>query len=267
MRISFIGVGNMSGAIIKSIIGSKRVSPSDMYLYDKFDNKCDDFAAIGCNKCRDLSEVCIGSNIIVLAVKPQDYENLLVDIKNAVENPESKTFVSIAAGISTSYICDVLGANCPVVRVMPNTPLLLGVGATAISRNKYVTDKDYTKICTLFAASGTVTALDESLMNNVISVNSSSPVYLYILAQAMIDGATEQGIDEKMATELVFQTLKGSVEMLSKSGYSPSELIKMVASPNGTTEAAIKSLRNDNFNEILQRAMRECTRRANEISK
>ena len=150
---------------------------------------------------------------------------------------------------------------------MPNTPLLLGVGATAISRNKYVTDKDYTKICGLFAASGTVTALDESLMNAVISVNSTSPVYLYMLAKAMLDNSVEQGIDEKASRELVFQALKGSVEMLCKSEYSPDELIKMVASPKGTTEAALKKLNELNFCDVVSKAMYACTQRADEIGR
>jgi len=267
MRISFIGAGNMAGAIIKSIINSGRVSACDITVYDKNDEKVGTYAALGASCAKDLKSACDASGVILLAVKPQDYEELLLDIKNCCADVASKTFISVAAAISTGFISRCLGAECPVVRVMPNTPLLLGVGATAISRNEYVNDKDYTKICGLFAASGTVTAMDESLMNAVISVNSTSPVYLYLLAKAMIDNSVEQGIDRKMSTELVFQTLRGSVEMLTKSEHSPDELIKMVASPKGTTEAALKSLNDNDFCRVVSDAMYACTKRADEIGK
>lgn len=267
MKITFVGVGNMAGAIIRSIINSGRLKPQDITLFDHNETKYEPFLKLGALAAKDLTEACEASNIILLAVKPQDYQSLLEDIKSRGCCDSSKIFISVAAAISTSYICSTLGIECPVVRVMPNTPLLLGVGATAISRNKYVTDKDYTKICGLFAASGTVTALDESLMNAVISVNSTSPVYLYMLAKAMIDNSVEQGIDEKASRELVFQALKGSVEMLCKSEYSPDELIKMVASPKGTTEAALKKLNELNFCDVVSKAMYACTQRADEIGR
>lgn len=267
MRISFIGAGNMAGAIIKSIVKSGKVNASDVFVYDKIAQKVSDFAHIGCNACKTIKEACDFGDYILLAVKPQDYESLLCDIKNEAQGIESKTFISIAAAISTGYICKALGVECPVVRVMPNTPLLVGLGATAISRNEYVSDKDYTKICTLFASSGVVCTLPEELMNPVISVNSTSPVYIYMLAKAMIDGAVSQGIDQKCATELVYQTITGSAKMLKNSGLEPQELIKMVASPGGTTQAAIKSLENADFDKIISRAMNACTDRANELAK
>ena len=267
MNVSFIGAGNMASAIIKSIINSGRIDASSVFVFDKFESKIDELLSLGINKCSSLSEVCNASQNIVLAVKPQDYEDLLINIKKSATNLENKTFISIAAAISCDYICSTLGCNCAVIRVMPNTPLLLGVGATAISRNSLVNDKTYSKFCTLFAASGSVCSLDESLMNKVISVNSSSPVYLYILAQSMVEKAVSYGISEKNATELVNQTLKGSVEMLIRSGKSASELINMVASPGGTTLAAISSLDANGFSDTVKSAMDACTVRAEELSK
>lgn len=267
MRISFVGTGNMAGAIIRSILKAGRIKAQDVCVFDKFSDKCKDFCNMGAKMAHSLFDAVECSPLVLLAVKPQDYESLLLDIKNSNVNLDGKIFISIAAGISTDYVCNSLGRQVPVVRVMPNTPLLLGVGATAISRNAFVSDKDYSRICTLFAASGTVTALEESQMNAVISVNSSSPVYLYMLADAMIKGATQQGISEKMATELVFQTLKGSVEMLKKSGLSPDELIKMVASPGGTTQAAINKLNDNDFSKSVIDAMIACTNRADELSR
>ncbi len=257
----------MASAIIKSVVSSGRVSADSIYVYDKFEEKSDALLSLGIVKCASLEEACNSSDVILLAVKPQDYSELLSCVKDVTKNLSSKTFISIAAAISCAFICSVLECECPVVRVMPNTPLLLGVGATAISRNSLVTDKLYSKICTLFAASGSVCSLDESMMNKVISVNSSSPVYVYLLAKAMIGKAVLYGISEKNATELVYQTIKGSCEMLMKSGKTPDELIKMVASPGGTTLAAINSFENDGFSDVVSRAMDACTARANELSK
>ncbi len=267
MKISFIGAGNMACAIIKSIVSSGRVSGDSIYVYDKLEEKTDALCPLGINKCSCVADAVKSAENILLAVKPQDYEAVLADVKNSGADLSGKTIISIAAAISCDYICKQLDARCPVIRVMPNTPLMLGVGATAISRNSLVSDKAYSKICTLFAASGAVCSLDESLMNSVISVNSSSPVYLYMLAKAMIDKSVAYGISEKNSSELVYQTLKGSVEMLIKSGKSPDELIKMVASPGGTTLAAISSFENDCFNDVISRAMDACTARADELSK
>ncbi len=267
MKIAFIGAGNMATAIIKSIVSSKRVDADDIYIFDKFEDKMNELAKLGVNKCESIGSACDMADYAVLAVKPQDYEAVLISIKETCENIASKTIISIAAAISCRYICDTLGVNCPVIRVMPNTPLMLGIGATAVSRNDMVCDKEYSKICTLFAASGSVVSLDEGMMNKVISVNSSSPVYLYMLSKAMCDKAVEYGISEKNAKELVYMTLKGSVEMLMKSDKSPDELIKMVASPGGTTLAAIASLENNDFYENIYKAMDACTNRAEELSK
>ena len=267
MTISFIGAGNMASAIIKSVVTSGRIKPCDIFVYDKFEEKAAELSKLGVTVCKTLSDACASSNKILLAVKPQDYEALLCDIKDCCSELSCKMFISIAAAISCEYICKMLGADLPVVRVMPNTPVMLGVGATAISRNSLVSDKEYSAICGLFAVSGCVVSLDESLMNSVISVNSSSPVYLYMLAKAMIDGGVGQGLSEKASTELVYNALKGSCEMLMKSGKSPDELIRMVASPGGTTLAAISSLEENEFYKIINEAMLACTKRAEELAR
>ncbi len=267
MKITFIGVGNMAGAIIRACLSSGRIKAQDITLYDINKDKCTDFIKQGTVFANDLTSAISASNVILLAVKPQDFTELLENIKATSAYSSSTIFISVAAAISTEFINSILGENIPVVRVMPNTPLLLGVGATAISRNKFVDDKPYSKICGLFAASGSVTALDESLMNKVISVNSTSPVYLYMLAKAMVDNAKDQGLDEKSSRELVYGALKGSVEMLCKSEYSPDQLIKMVASPKGTTEAALKKMNELDFCGIVSQAMYACTNRADEIGK
>lgn len=266
LRLTSIGAGNMATAILRSVISSGRIKAADITVYDIKTEKYPAFAELGVN-CADTVDAAVNaSEVILLAVKPQDYETVLNGIKNTVAG-QKKVFISIAAAISTAYICKTLEADFPVVRVMPNTPLLIGCGATAISRNSAVDDRLYTKICGLFAASGSVVSLPEEQMNAVISVNSSSPAYVYLFAKAMIDNAVAQGIDHAVAKDLVFQTLKGSAEMLIHSKLDPDELIRMVASPKGTTEASLKSFEKDNFCEIISNAMNACTQRAEEIAR
>lgn len=266
MRFSSIGAGNMASAIIKSAVASKRAESCNITVYDINKEKYLSFQKIGVNCVDMLEQACFASDIILLAVKPQDYESVLLQIKPFVSG-KNKIFITIAAAISTQFICKMLGEDFPVVRVMPNTPLLIGYGATAISRNKFVDDKLYTKICGLFASSGHVVSLDESMMNTVISVNSSSPAYIYLLAKAMISGAVLQGIDASLAKDLVYKTIKGSAEMLLTSEMSADELIKMVASPKGTTEAALNSFEQAGFCKIVADAMNACTDRANELAR
>ena len=265
LRLTSIGAGNMATAILRSIISSGRIKAADITVYDINTDKYPAFAELGVNCADTMDEAVNASEVILLAVKPQDYETVLNGIKTMTAG-KKKVFISIAAAISTAYICQTLAADLPVVRVMPNTPLLIG-GATAISRNSAVDDKLYTKICGLFAASGSVVSLPEEQMNAVISINSSSPAYVYLFAKAMIDNAVAQGIDHAVAKDLVFQTLKGSAEMLIHSKLDPDELIRMVASPKGTTEASLKSFEKDNFCEIVSNAMNACTHRAEEIAR
>ena len=266
LRLTSIGAGNMATAILQSVIRTGRVKADDITIYDINTDKYAAFEKLGVHCAASVQDACSASEMILLAVKPQDYETVLTGIRDTVAGTK-KVFISIAAAISTSYICTTLSGDFPVVRVMPNTPLLIGCGATAISRNAFVDDRLYTKICGLFAASGSVVSLPEEQMNAVISVNSSSPAYVYLFAKAMIDNAVEQGIDRNVAKDLVFQTLKGSTEMLIHSDHDPDELIRMVTSPKGTTEAALKSFDSDHFCDIVSNAMNACTARAIEISR
>ena len=150
---------------------------------------------------------------------------------------------------------------------MPNTPLLLGAGATALCRGKSVPDDEFERVKEIFAASGMVEVLPEEQMNAVISVNGSSPAYVYLMAKAMVDGASEQGIDPKTALRLVAGTLEGCAKMLTDSGHSPDELIRMVSSPGGTTLKALDVLYDRHFESALKDAMLACTRRAEELGR
>lgn len=264
--LGFIGAGNMAGAIINGIVGTKTFPTQKIYVYDINTEKSEALKKkAGIQSVPSLDELVKNCSILFLAVKPQNFSEVLADLKPFVN--DRILFVSIAAGISTSYITRELGCNCPVIRTMPNTPLLVGKGATAMCKTANVADEDFQLVQSLFAACGTVTVLDEKQMNAVISVNSSSPAYVYLFAKAMMDSAVKQGIDAATALELICQTFEGSAEMLRQPGLTPESLIKMVSSPGGTTLKALDVFYAHHFEGIVDEAMKACTKRAEELGK
>ncbi|MDE7390429.1 MAG: pyrroline-5-carboxylate reductase [Lachnospiraceae bacterium] len=262
-KIGFIGAGNMATAIIDGIIRSNSEAAANITVYDVLADKLDVMAKKGVNIAQCPKCTVKGSDIIVLAVKPQNYAEVLESIKPAVT--ADKVIVTIAAGISTDYIAKAIDCDCPMVRVMPNTPLLLGVGASAMSRRN-ISDEDFRCVYDMFANGGVVEILDETQMNSVIAVNGSSPAYVYLFAKAMVDYAEKEGIDPASALRLVCATLKGSAEMLENSGDTPDLLIKKVSSPGGTTLKALEKLEEKDFYNSIIEAMEACTKRADELS-
>lgn len=264
-KIGFIGAGNMATAIISGIIKSQLILAKNINTFDVNKSACEKMKALGVNISKNANSVVKSTDIIFLAVKPQTYPDVLSEISAC--SFDEKIIVTIAAGISSDYIKSYLGENCKIVRAMPNTPLLLGYGATALSACSSVSDEEFNTVRDIFAASGSVCRLDEKDMNSVISVNGSSPAYVYLFAKAVIDGAKEQNINPETAKTLIAQTLIGSAYMLTQSGNTPEELIKMVSSPGGTTLAALDVFYKNNFEQIIKDAMTACTNRAEELGK
>ena len=264
-KIGFIGAGNMATAIIDGLLRNKTAQPQNINVFDVAEGQLEKMASKGVNTLDTSKDVVVESDIIVLAVKPQNYQTVLTEIKDSVD--ESKIFVSIAAGISISYVQKTLCCNCPMVRVMPNTPLLLGKGASALCPSENISDEDFAVVKEMFSLNGVVEVFTEEHMNEIIAVNGSSPAYVYLFAKAMADYAKECGIDYDSALNLICATLEGSAEMLRNSGDTPDELIKKVSSPGGTTIAALNTLEKYKFYEGIKKAMASCTNRAEELGK
>lgn len=264
-KITFIGAGNMAYACAKGFVENNIIKPSNIAVYDIDASKFDNFKHMDIISFSDIDDAISFGDYIILAVKPQVIEFCLDDVR-ICDNFDSKVYISFAAGISTSYICKCLNCDVPVIRMMPNTPFLVGKGTVAISKNLAVTKSSFQYICTLFASISSVTVLNEDMMNSVISLNGSSPAYFFYMFKSMFDFAIKQGFSEKDARELILSTMSGSVEML-KSNPNVDLLIKNVTSPNGTTEASLKILADRNFPSIIEECMSACTNRANELSK
>ena len=258
-RYLFIGAGNMAYAMVCGM------GNADITVYDKIVSQYDKFAPT-VKRAKSVADAVKRADYIILSVKPQNFKELLTEIRESGVELEGKVFISIAAGVKISSICNALGREVPVIRTMPNTPLLIGKGVTALSRNSAVSDEAFEEIKNVFASIGTVLTLDESKMNSVIAATSSAPAYVYYFIDCMVKEAAAQGLDGKEMLNAICEMVKGSADMVLSSDKTPAELVKMVTSPNGTTERAMKVFYDKCFEKTVSDAMKACTKRAEELS-
>ena len=263
IHLAFIGAGNMSSAMIGGLCKSED-SPFVIGLSSRTKEKCEPFRSAGVTVFDTNTQALAWADMIVLGIKPQQYADVLTEFRDSGFDGR-KVFVSIAAGISTDAVCRMLGRDVPVVRAMPNTPMLLGLGSTAVSRNAAVTEEEYEISRKIFSASGMVIDLPEDKMNAVIAATGSSPAYLYLIIKAIYDEARAQGVDAPTLLDGICQMTAGAAQMIRDSGDDPETLIRKVCSPGGTTERAMQVLYDEDLPGILSRAMQACTVRAEEL--
>ena len=264
-KIAFIGVGNMAGAIIKGITACGAVSYPDLILFDRFPDQCAPYTEKGAMMASSVAEAAAMADCVVLSVKPQNFPEILPDLAQ-VQGVEGKLFVTIAAGITVDTVRHALH-GAPVVRVLPNTPMLIGMGVSAVCRSQVVSAEDFAFICSLFEASGQVILIDESEMNRIISVTSSSPAYVFAFIDAICEGAKAQGLETEGLLKAVCDMVIGSAMLLKQETLTPEEQIKRVTSKGGTTERAMAVLAERDMAGMIADAMRACTDRAHELSK
>ena len=266
-KIAFVGVGNMASAILGGIVAAGSFNPENICLFDKIPSQYEKYSNYSFVKAATVTEAVDFSDFIVLAVKPQNYKDVLTEINESGIILDGKVFISLAAGISTETIEQCLGKNVAIVRTMPNTPMLVGYGVTALCPNALVSDEALETVRGLFASRGTAFLLPEDKMNPIISVTGSSPAYIYKMIEALYEGALSEGIDPDGILEVICDTVIGSAQMVKESGKTPGELIKMVTSPRGTTEKAMIALEEHGFSDGIKDAMHRCTIRAEELAK
>lgn len=267
-KIGFIGIGNMASAIIDGILKSRKFASNDIFMYNPHPEKMVRFVHEGCIACTSSAEILSACGTIFLCVKPQVFPIVLGELKPLLESNASSEilFVSIAAGITFKNLQDALDPKMKFVRAMPNTPLLLGMGATALSRTSNVSDFEFERISDIFACCGVVKEIPENQIDAVMSVSGSSPAYLYRLARITCDYAEQSGMDRQIALELFCQTLKGSAEMLLNANKDPQALIDMVTSKGGTTFELLGVLNKHDFDAVMLESFEACARRAKELS-
>lgn len=255
--IGFIGMGNMGSAIMKGLLshGFK----ADALFFTDVDEAQREKATqeTGVKGVPSNTECARRAAYLVLAVKPQYYGAVLQEIQPVVR--AEQVIISIAPGKSIAYLKEALGQDKRIVRAMPNTPALLGEGMTGVCYQEEEFSADEKEVIRRFFSSfGKMEVVEERLMDAVVCASGSSPAYVYLLIEALADGAVKCGLPRNKAYEMVAQTVLGSAKMVLETGKHPGELKDMVCSPGGTTIAAVAALEQWGFRNALMKATDAC---------
>lgn len=263
MTLGFIGAGNMVTAILSGVFKQGLARPAEIWLSNRSKEKLTPWAEKGVHVTTDNAVVAENAQLIVLGIKPQVFDEVLPQVAPFVAG---KCVLSIAAGLSSAYLKSHL-PGALVVRAIPNTPMKLGLGATAIAEAPEVPAELFETVCTLFSAAGQVAVIPEAQMDDFIAVSGSSPAFFFRMVAAIVEAAKETGIDEALALQMAAQTMAGSAAMLMRSGLTAQELTRQVCSPGGTTLAALTAFDEYRFEEMIHEASRRCARRSKELGK
>ena len=262
-KVAVIGAGVMGEALIAALISSG-VNPDHIRISEKREERAQELISKYSIKIASLIANVSDADALLLVVKPQDMAAVLEEIKGSI-NPKA-VVITFAAGKTISFISNGLGTGNPVVRVMPNTPTLVGKGMAAASLGAGVTDAQRDFVLGFLAATGKVIEVSEELQDAVTATSGSGPAYFFAFVEAMVAGARELGLSEKDATTLTVQTIIGAAQLLEESGKSATTLRENVTSPNGTTAAALASFGNENLNSIVAKAMKAARDRSQELA-
>ncbi|WP_261511086.1 pyrroline-5-carboxylate reductase [Chryseobacterium paludis] len=266
MKIAILGAGNMGLSFSKSFLKYELIKAEDLHLITRNESK---FAKISeefpHSKISTFNEVKeLDADLIIIAVKPQDFQNVVDNIQFSLK--ENQMVLSIMAGIKIEKIQKLL--NHPmVVRAMPNSPTLLGMGITGYTSAEGISFNQLINVERLLNSTGRSVYLEnEELLDGVTALSGSGPAYFYYIVDAMIKAGVEMGIDENLSKLFVKQTMLGAYHLMNNSEKNIEELIKDVASKGGTTEAALKTFEENNFKEILKKGILNAEKRAKELN-
>ncbi len=265
-KIAFIGCGNMASAIISGLIKSGWPS-QQVFASNPSQPKLDALKSqFDLHTTNDNRQAVEFADIVVLAVKPQKLSQVCQSLANI--DFSEKLVISVAAGYLSEKIGSALKQSVAIIRAMPNTPSLIGLGATGLFANDSVTQEQKKLAEQVFAAVGTTTWVkQEEHINTVTAIAGSSPAYVFLMMQAMVEQAVESGLTQEAAFELVTQAFSGAAQLAQQTPEKPiKQLRQEVTSPGGTTAAAINSFKNDDFENIVKKAVRAAAARGQELS-
>lgn len=257
MNIGFIGNGNMGGAIIGALIKNKIVSPNEVYVSDINIEGLEKTAQIyGVHTSTDNAETVKAADTLFLAVKPNVVYNVIDEIKELVTS--DMLVISIVAGQNIEKLENAFGKEIKLVRVMPNTPALVGEAMSGICVNKNITEEEKERVLKIFSSFGKGEIVSEYLMDAVTAVSGSSPAYVFMFIEAMADAAVMGGIPRTQAYTFAAQAVLGSAKMVLETDKNPAELKDMVCSPGGTTIEAVAALEENGLRNAVIKAMKAC---------
>jgi pyrroline-5-carboxylate reductase len=263
-KIAFLGAGNMAEALVKGLLAAGTASADEIVCAEPRAERREELrrrhgVAVTASNVDAVRQ----AHILVLSVKPQILDALLEEIAPAVD--PSKLVVSIAAGVPIAAMARRLGPAARIVRTMPNTPALVGEGATALSRGPHATDADLGQAVALFEAVGTAVVVEEHLLDAVTGLSGSGPAFVFLAIEALADGGVKAGLPRHVALVLAAQTVVGAGRLVLETGDHPGKLKDQVTSPAGTTIAGVHALEAAGFRAALMAAVEAATRRSREL--
>lgn len=267
LKLGFIGAGNMGAAIMRGLIAADYLTADDMAICDlntrRLEELSDEYPGLTCTESDvELAEMC---DMIVLAVKPHFMAETIDHIRDELNG---KAVISIAAGWTVEQLTNALeGSGATCLRVMPNTPAMVGEGMTAICEDTTFDQDDLEFAKGIFDSVGRTVILPERLFDGVIAISGSSPAYVYMMIEAMADAGVKEGLYRSTAYELAAQAVLGSALMVLQSGTHPAALKDAVCSPAGTTIEAVEELERKGFRAAIMDAMKVCAQKSREMSK
>lgn len=262
MKLGVIGCGKMGRALLEGILKAGIVNATDVSVFDSYAPAADAMSEeLSVTKADSNRKVVEQSEAVLLCVKPQGFLEMLEELGDTSE----RLLISIAAGIRIEAIESATAGRHRVIRVMPNTPALAGAGASAFSLGASATEKDAALAEALLGAVGYVCRVEENDLDAVTALSGSGPAYIFLMLEALIRGAEEEGLTPEIARDLAVHTVKGAAELVLQTGDSPERLRENVTSPNGTTFAALESLRADRFENIVEKALSAAAARSREL--
>ncbi|MGE2732818.1 pyrroline-5-carboxylate reductase [Mycolicibacterium vaccae] len=283
-RIAIIGGGNIGEALLAGLLRAGR-QVKDLVVAEKSPNRAAYLAEKYSVLVTTVAEAVDSATYVIVAVKPSDVTYVIGDIAETAANAESDTaeqvFVSVAAGVSTEYYENKLPAGSPVVRVMPNAPMLVGGGVSAVAAGRFATAEHLQEVSALFDAVGGVLTVTESQMDAVTAVSGSGPAYFFLMVEALVDAAVDAGLSRAVATDLAVQTMAGSAAMLldrldraaaggagvmaAAVDTSAAELRATVTSPGGTTAAGLRELERGGLRAAVANAVAAAKTRSEQL--
>jgi pyrroline-5-carboxylate reductase len=256
-RIAIVGGGNMGEALLSGLLKAGRPT-RDLVVAEKSSGRADHLSQTYSVRVTDLADAVENAAFVILAVKPGDVEAVVAEIADAATKAEGNTveqvLISVIAGVTTGFYESRLPAGSPVIRVMPNTPALVGAGVSALAGGRFATADQLSEAAELFESVGAVLTVPESQMDAVTAVSGSGPAYFFLFLEALVDAGVASGLTRPVATDLAVQTFAGAAAMLldrldavqtdqlGRPDTTAAELRALVTSPGGTTAAGLREL-------------------------
>ena len=259
IKLSIVGGGKMGEALLAGLLSADWASPENISVVEPDEARREELQ--GKFKGVEYSETLTRSDNYLLAVKPQLVSNVCEEL--ITHNP--RRVISIAAGVTIQSIEENFNSDIAVLRVMPNTPAMVGEGMSAIAAGSFASSEDLDWASSILSAVGEVVIVNETALDAVTGLSGSGPAYLFYLAEAMIQAGIANGLEPSVADVLTRQTLLGASTLLTKSGVTPEVLRDSVTSPNGTTAAAIQYFQSNNFLALVQNAVSAATDKSKEL--